>query len=384
MGHTTTSNESRLAARDSFMDATDLTAWWDRAMGWIIVAYVAAALLAWYTRTFTPHHHWTFPVFRESFWHLVGHRNLYAPDPAQGYDLFKYSPTFALLFAPFAIVPPALGMLAWDLVNALVLLAAVGKLLPRREAAIAALVILPEVFVSAQASQSNALVAGLIVFAFLALERSRLTQAAIAIGVGTAIKIFPLAAVTFALPYRTRWRFAWRVALVGVVLVLLPLGVVSMPFLRQEYRWWAAIESLDALAHGASVMGLVARVAHGSWPNWPIQLAGTIVLLAPLVARPREWTDMRFVRLYLCSLLVYVVLFNHQAERPSYVIAVTGVAIWFATSPITFWRTVLALATLLGLKELPCLAVWIAMQYDLWTHRTDEPALSSELTTRSG
>ena len=378
------SNESRLAARDSFMDATDLTDWWDHAMAWLIVAYVIAAAFAWYTRTFTPHHHWTFPVFRESFWHLVAHRNLYAPDPLQGYDLFKYSPTFALLFAPFAIVPPALGMLAWDLVNALVLLAAIGKLLPRREAAIAALLVLPEVFVSAQASQSNALVAGLIVFAFLALERSRLMHAAIAIGVGTAIKIFPLAAVTFALPYRARWRFGWRVALVGVVLVLLPLGVVSAPLLRQEYRWWAAVESVDALAHGASVMGLVAGFVGGSLPNWPVQLAGTIVLLAPLVARPREWNDARFLRLYLCSLLVYVVLFNHQAERPSYVIAVTGVAIWFATSPVTLWRTVLALATLLGLKEAPCLAVWIVIQYDLWTRRTDEPAVSPELITSSG
>ncbi|HEV2181938.1 MAG TPA: glycosyltransferase family 87 protein [Gemmatimonadaceae bacterium] len=378
------SNESRLAARDSFMDATDLTAWWDRAIAWLIVAYVVAATFAWYTRAFTPHHHWTFPVFRESFSHLLAHRNLYAPDPAQGYDLFKYSPTFALLFAPFAIVPPAVGLLAWDLLNALVVFAAVRALLPRREAAIAALVLLPEVFVSAQASQSNALVAGLIVFAFLALERSRLTQAAIATGVGAAIKLFPLAAVTFALPYRTRWRFAWRVAVVGVVLVLLPLGVVSMPVLRQEYRWWAAIESVDALAHGASVMGLVADVIHGSWPNWPVQVAGTIVLLAPLVARPREWKDARFLQLYLCSLLVYVVLFNHQAERPSYVIAVTGVAIWFATSPVTRWRTALALATLLGLKAGPCLAVWVAIQYDLWTCGTDEHAVSSELTTRSG
>jgi len=355
--------------------------------GWamlLLIAYVGAATLAWYTRVFTPHHHWTFPVFRESFSHLVAHRNLYAPDPVQGYDLFKYSPTFALLFAPFAIVPPAVGLLAWDLLNALVLLAAIGRLLPQREAAIAALVMLPEVFVSAQASQSNALVAGLIVLAFLALERSRLTAAAIAIGVGTAIKLFPLAAVTFALPYRTRWRFAWRIVLVGAVLLLLPLGVVSAPLLRQEYRWWAAVESGDALAHGASVMGLLAYVAHGSWPNWPVQLAGTIALVAPLVARPREWMDARFLRLYLCSLLVYVVLFNHQAERPSYVIAVTGVAIWFATSPITLWRTVLALSTLLGLKAAPCLAVWIAMQYDLWTYRTNEPAVSAEVTTRSG
>jgi len=377
------SNDSRLASRDSFMDATDLAPWLDRAMPWLIAAYVVAATIAWSTRVFTPHAHWTYPVFRESFYHLMAHGNLYAPDPAQGYDLFKYSPTFALLFAPFALLPPAVGLLAWDLANALVLLAAVGRLLPRREAAIAALVILPEVFVSAQASQSNALVAGLIVLAFVALERSRLMSAAIAIGVGAAIKIFPLAALSFALPSRARWRFAWRWALVAAVLLALPLGVVPASLLQQEYRWWAGVESVDALARGASALGVLARAVPGSWPNWPVQLAATLALLAPLVVRRRDWNDPRFLRLYLCSLLVYVVLFNHQAERPSYVIAVTGVAIWYAMSPITWWRTALTLLTVLGLKAAPCLVVWLAMQYDLWAYRTDESAVTTGVTVRS-
>lgn len=354
-------------------------------MPWLIGAYVVVAVAAWYTRVATPHHHWTFPVFRQSYYHLIAHRNLYASDPAQGYDLFKYSPTFALLIAPIAMLPATAGLLVWDLLNALALLGAVRWLLPRREAAIAAAVMLPEVFVAAQASQSNALVAALMVTAFVALERSRLTGAAIAIALGAAIKLFPLAALSFVLPNRARWRFAWRFAAVAVVILALPLGVIPLPLLEHQYRWWAIVESVDALARGASVMWLVAAVVHGSWPNWPVQLAGTLVLVAPLVARRRSWSDPRFLRLYLCSVLVYVVLFNHQAERPSYVIAVAGVAIWYAMSPSAWWRTVLALSTLVGLRAAPCLAVWIAMQYDLWSYpTTQEPAVSPRATASSG
>lgn len=378
------SNDKPLAASESFLGGTDLAAWLDRAMPWLIAAYVLAATLAWFTRTFTLHHHWTYPVFRQSFYHLLAHRNLYASDPAQGYDFFKYSPTFALLFAPFALLPSSVGLLVWDVANALAVLAAVAMVLPRRQAAIAAIVVLPEVFVSAQASQSNGLVAALIVCAFVALERSRLTAAAIAVAVGTAIKIFPLAAVTFALPRSTRWKFGWRIVVAGAVLAALPLGVISWPLLRQQYQWWANIEAVDALARGASAMGLLAGVVPGSWPNWPVQLAGTLVLLAPLVLRPGQWNDARFLRLYLCSLLVYVVLFNHQAERPSYVIAVTGVALWYAMSPRTLWRTLLVLLTLVGLREAPCLLVWIVIQYDLWTFRTAEPAVSDGVAAGSG
>jgi hypothetical protein len=366
-------------------DDQDPTAWLDHVMPWLIGAYVVVAVAAWYTRAATPHHHWTFPVFRQSYYHLIAHRNLYAPDPAQGYDLFKYSPTFALLFAPIAILPATAGLLAWDLLNALALLGAVRWLLPRREAAIAAAVMLPEVFVAAQASQSNALVAALIVVAFVALERSRLTGAAIAIAVGSAIKLFPLAGLSFALPIHARWRFAWRFAAVALAMLALPLGVIPLPLLAHQYQWWASVESVDALARGTSVMGLVASVARGSWPNWPVQLAGTLVLLAPLMARRRLWTDQRFLRLYLCSVLVYVVLFNHQAERPSYVIAVAGAAIWYAVSPAAWWRTVLALSTLVGLRAAPCLAVWIAMQYDLWSYRTiEELGISPGAAARSG
>jgi hypothetical protein len=84
--------------------------------------------------------------------------------------------------------------------------------------------------------------------------------------------------------------------------------------------------------------------------------------------------------------LLYVVLFNHQAERASYLIAFTGATIWFVSEPRTRARTALyALAALTipvmstlvpgawlrtpGMTTyrlvLPCLAIWLVIQREL-------------------
>src|SRR2546429_2687864 len=57
------------------------------------------------------------------------------------------------------------------------------------------------------------------------------------------------------------------------------------------------------------------------WPNWPLQAAGTALLLLPVVLRPDRCASLEFRRLFLCSLLVYSVLFNHASESPSFVVA---------------------------------------------------------------
>ncbi len=63
-------------------------------------------------------------------------------------------------------------------------------------------------------------------------------------------------------------------------------------------------------------MELLHRWTGATFPNWPVQALGTLVLLAPLGFRMSRWDDTRFRFLYLfASVLLFVVLFNHQAER---------------------------------------------------------------------
>ncbi|HEV8234356.1 MAG TPA: hypothetical protein VGP84_07135, partial [Gemmatimonadaceae bacterium] len=132
------------------------------------------------------------------------------------------------------------------------------------------------------------------------------------------------------------------------------------------------------------------------WPNWPIQLAGAIALLTPIARRRDRWTDHRFRIEFLCSVLLFVSLFNHQAERSSYLIAFVGATIWFVNGKRTAGRTVLfavaaltipLMSTLLPIPDvlrsppamlyrlaLPILAIWILIQWDLMRWQVPECA----------
>jgi hypothetical protein len=87
--------------------------------------------------------------------------------------------------------------------------------------------------------------------------------------------------------------------------------------------------------------------------------------------------------LMLASLLVWVIIFNHKAESSTYIIAVTGVGIWYFAKPARKWRTALLFLVLVftslsttdffpsyvrahymlpyKIKTFPCLVVWVVM-----------------------
>ncbi|MDQ2666477.1 MAG: DUF2029 domain-containing protein [Gemmatimonadota bacterium] len=327
-----------------------------------------------------------FEIFRTASRHLVTGQDLYAEYPAEHSDRFKYSPTFALLFAPFAWLAWPVALFLWSSLNALVLFVAIERVLPGRAGLLALGALLLEVLRGMQNAQSNALVAGLIVLAFLAMERANAWRAAAAVMLGASVKIFPLAALTFAIPRRRVWRTGlWAVA-IGATLAVLPLTVTSPGTLMSQYASWRGVESIDARQRWFSVMQLVHRWTGISWPNWPIQLAGTLVLLAPLALRRDRWDDARFRFGYLCSVLMYVVLFNHQAERASYLIAFVGATLWYAGSKRARWQSwlyVTAFITIPVMSTLvpgaffrgrnavlyrlaaPTLAIWLAVQWEL-------------------
>ena len=328
-----------------------------------------------------------FAIFRWSWDNLLAGRDLYAPSDHY-HDLFKYSPTFAMLFAPFAALPYGLGLLVWNALNAGLLYVALGRVLPPREALAARAFVFLDMFGSLQNAQSNALVAALIILTFTELARGRQAAAAVAVATGTLIKIFPVAAGVFVLFHPRKLRFVALCLLCGALLFLAPLLVTSPSGLLAQYRSWRAVESGDALSRMHSVMQHVHLLFHVDWPNWPQQLAGVVILLFPLVLRRERLDEPRFQQLFLASVLIFCVIFNHQSESPTFVIATSGVAIWFLTverTPSTwallafvFVGTTLSKSELVPaivrhdvvdkyyVKTVPCLLVWAALQAQLW------------------
>jgi hypothetical protein len=98
----------------------------------------------------------------------------------------------------------------------------------------------------------------------------------------------------------------------------------------------------------------------------------------------------------LCSLLIAVVIFNNSAEPPTYVIAMTGAALWYASEQRGRLDGSVTLALLVGImlvstdvypralrgalagpwavKAIGSLLVWLRINWELLTGRYAEAA----------
>ena len=363
----------------------------------VLALYVASAALVTVQQAILGHSN-NLSIFRSASLNLLAGRDLYAAHPEQHFDFYKYSPTFALLFAPLAYLPFALAFLCWSLLNGLLLWYALDRLLPEREATVALALLYLEVLLALQYGQSNALVAALMILAFVAFEGRRQVGAAVSITGGAAVKLFPLAALSLAVFHPRRLRFAAVFIAVFAAAVALPLVAIPVGDLLAQYRSWHAIEAKDALRRGYSLMHYTHAWFGVDWPNWPQQAAGTALLLLPLGLRPDRWASSAFRRLFLCSLLVYSVLFNHASDSASFVVAYAGIVIWYVSSPPSRLRTASMALTLLvmvvhdvdvvprwvkseifvpyRIKGIPCLVAWFVMQWELLvTPRGSGPAV---------
>lgn len=382
---------------------------WDRVRRvnwrpWLLGAYALSVLVVAIPKGLH-HSDNNFLIFDAAFRNLRAGRDLYAPHPDQYIDLFKYSPAFAVLFAPISVLPDTLGLVLWDAINTMLLAVAIVRVLPDRRGDVVLALTFLEMFGSMQHSQSNSLLAALVILAFLALEAERPVRAAIALAIGTAVKIFPIAGAAMALPHRRRVRFAIALGVVLAAVLALPVLAVTPHEVKAQYASWMALLPRDAVSDTVAGRGMHTGGVPEQLHLWfgtrsspfAIELAGAVLLVLPLFARWKRWADPDFRFRFLCSLLVFLVIFNHRSESPSFVIAMVGIAMWFAASVPDAFTISVIVATVaivsLGassavpnavrvgvvmhyrLKTLPCVIAWLVMQAELWGWRVPRPSL---------
>lgn len=341
-------------------------------------------------------------IFKNSFAHLLQGANPYAAFPAEQWDLFKYSPAFALLMAPFSALPDWAGLPLWNLLNALPLLGAILTLpgLSGQQRRFFAWFVLPELVISLQNSQSNGLTAACLLWAFIAFEKGRSNPAAWWTVAGAFIKIFGVFAAVPALLYPHRYRFGRWLALWTLVLVFVPLIAVSPQQLLQVYRWWWELLRDDhAVSTGLSVSGWLQTWFGWAPPKMAVTLAGFVLLLASALAALRPAPALNRRMLVWASVLIWVVIFNHKAESPTFIIALCGVVLWyFSMAPPRQWAKILLgvsfvlvslsptdlfprtlRAQLLQpyvLKAVPCIAIWLLICWKLFFPKANSSATS--------
>jgi len=330
-----------------------------------------------------------YEIFARSFDHLVNGQDLYKAYPKEHWDLFKYTPTFSALFGVLSILPDWIGLNLWNLLNVLVLAFAIYFLpkLNNYQKGILLLIILLELLTSVQNEQSNGLIAGLIIMAFGLLERNKNFWATLMIVLSVSIKLFGIVGFALFLLYPKKGKSILYTLFWLIILGAIPLLFIDFEQYTALYQCYFNLLSNDHDAsYGYSVMGII----H-SWFSVEINKnmivgIGAVLFLIPFL-QIKKYKDYMFRILALASVLLWIIIFNHKAESPTFIIAMSGVAIWFMMSKKNAINTGLfALAFILTslspteffpksirnefvrpycLKALPCVLIWIKVIYDM-------------------
>ncbi len=377
---------------------------------WILVVYVLFAIAAslqdfFLTKTATEPmgfytHYNNYMIFKHSFFNLLAGENLYIHHYDQFIDLFKYSPAFALFFGGLAVLPDWLGLTLWNVLNAVVLMWALYLVFPKdkKSTAILLLLVLIEALTSFQTHQSNGLMAGLIILGWRAMERQNLIAATGFLMATVFIKIFGIVAFILFLFYPNKLKSFLYSLMWFLFFFFIPLSATHPATLWMQYENWGIMLANDhSISYGISVMGWLNSWFGLSQGKNLVLLFGTVILLVPLL-RFSEWKNLKYRLLYLSSLLIWMVIFNHKAESPTFVIAMAGAALWFLLSKKTTFDIVLIVLALIftslsptdifpkmvrsgffvpfAIKVIPMILIWIKINWELIFANHLQPSLT--------
>lgn len=344
-------------------------------------------------------HYNNYVIFKYSFLHLIHDQNLYQYYVTEHNDLYKYSPAFAVLFGFFNLFPDLAGLFIWNLLNTITVVAGIYLLpgLNRRQQGIALLILAPELLTSIQNTQSNGLIAGLIILSIGLLERKNHCIAALLIVVSIYIKLFGAVAFALFLLYPNKLKTIGYSIFWFLLFAFLPLIVVDWNQLIQLYKNWFEVLSVDhATNAGFSIFGWL-NTWFNSYPDkLNLLIAGVVIFCLPLL-RYNLYKNTRFRLLMLASVLMWVIIFNHRSESSTVVIAVCGAAIWFVASPDNILNRFLIIFLVVVtsfsgsdvvpgnfrheivypymLKIFPCIILYCKLLYDLLTLREEHPVI---------
>ena len=332
-------------------------------------------------------------IFKQSFFHLIHKQDLYCLYPNEYYDPYKYSPAFALAFGLFSYLPDTLGLLFWNLLNAFVLFVAIYKLpgIAVKYKSLMLLTAAVELLTCMQSSQSNGLLVGLLILAFCMLEKENYLLATLFISLTVFIKLFGIVVCILFIFYPKKGKIALYMLGWFAILAVIPIIATGYHQLLFLYKSWLTPLGNDhALSNGYSVLGWLHTWFNLTVNKTWVQIIGILLLLLPLI-KLNKYKDYSFRLMMLASVLVWMVIFNHMAESPTFIVAMAGVVIWFYAqqpTPINIILLVLAIVfTCLSptdlfpvyirknifqpyvVKAVPCILIWAKMLYDLLLYK---------------
>jgi hypothetical protein len=335
-------------------------------------------------------------IYKYNFLDLIHQYTLFGPHPGAHLDLNHYGPVFGLVIAPFALMPDKLGVVLWVFFNAWMLYTAIMCLPIKPEQKLIILLLNVNSMMSSSANvQVNAFIAALIIFSFVFIKRQQDFWAALAIILGTAIKLYGIVGLAFFFFSEHKVKLLLSMLFWSAVLFVLPMFLSSPSFIITTYHdWYFDLLTKNATNENATrtdicVMGMISRVFNDKHLSNLIVLVPALFLFALSYIKKQFWKNTRYQLLLLASTLIFTVIYSTGSEPPTYIIGFAGVGIWFVAleKPISgfeWFLLIFALAVtsfsssdimpryirdhfILPYKliALPCLLIWIKIIYEM-------------------
>lgn len=363
----------------------------------ILAVFALLPIITTYRQYHTGTHHNNYLIFIYTFFHAQDHLNLFSTYPLEYGDKNHYGPLFSLIIAPFAVMPEYIGVLFWEITNALFLYFAIRSL-PLEFKKINAVywIVANELLTSLFACQSNPAITGMIILSYSLIDKKQNFWAACMIMLGTFIKLYGIVGLAFFFFAKEKPRFIAWCLLWALIFFVLPMIFFTPEYIIQQYREWyislseKQIENATLISwQDISLMGIVRRVLQNPHvSNLPFLITGILIFCLPYL-RIKQYQSPNFRLMFLAATLIFTVIFSNSSESPTYVIAFAGVAIWFIIQPRPVKPIVLVLfifAILLttlaptdlyprfirnnyimrySLKALPCVLIWLYISYQM-------------------
>ena len=347
-------------------------------------------------------------IYKHVFLNIIRHANLYDFYPGMYLYQNHYGPSFSLIIAPFALMPDVWGIVLWCLLNAFFLFYAIKKLpLDKPSIQLVMSIALLEMCGSIQSQQFNPMLCSWIILAFVHLLKGRTGIAAFFISGGILVKLYGVVGLLFTPFSRKHGKMIMWMLIALVVLICIPLLYADASFVIHSYLDWYhrllaknqenIMTNLTDGMQDISAMGMFRRMTGlTDFSNLWFIVPGGILTLFPFLKRD-YYEENRFRLFYLAQVLIGVVIFSTSAESPTYVIAVTGFAIWYAAFGndrpawmkgmlfLLFMLTILSSTDLFppyirnvwikpyALKALPCVLAWLVITVQLLCYRSRNP-----------
>ncbi|MEO7214323.1 glycosyltransferase family 87 protein [Mucilaginibacter sp.] len=332
-------------------------------------------------------------IFKYTYFNASMGQNLYANYPQYYFDSNHYGPIFCVIIAPFAVLKGQLGIYLWQVCNAIFLFIAIRQLpLSNLQKNIICIICTQELIFSLKEYQTNGAIAGLLILTWVLVDKKKDFWAALFIMLGLFIKLYGVIGIVFFLLSKQKKQFILGLAVWAAVFFVLPMLFFSPQFIACSYLdWYHSLVSKNAENlvmtnnnQDISVMGMLRRITALPISILPVLLTG-LALFGVSNLKNYMAEGMRPRLLMLASCLLFVVLFSTGSEQCTYIIAFTGIAIWFISAPKPFSKVQITLFVFAlyfgslfrtdifpayiktnlilpyGLKALPCLMVWLAV-----------------------